>query len=663
MKTNLFLILVFGFLTCRIFAAAPDIFHVDPAKGADTNPGTMEQPWKTLNFADSKVKPGNTVLLAGGSYRDEFKPTASGTEQKPITYKAADAKNPPTFEGGAAITGWKKQDEKKKIWVADFPLAQEPSALFQDEQKMLPAQWPTQSNPEEPYDLDRMFEIKEAGADLKSDVVDPEHLRQPAGSFDGGILVHFAVSPNAICFKKIVGHDPAKGTLKLAPIEGEFNSTLPFFDPKKGSRMDRYAVRNCMFALDAPGEWFVDTRTKPFKIYLIPFVGKDPNQAAIMATEKTHAITSAGKDMANIIFDGLTFRHFHDAAHQYRRFQAIITLTGATFSSEKGSGKVSNITFRNCAIYHNYPRCITNLAGDGFLLENNHVWGNEMTVNTGVLHVVRGKNARFINNDIHHNIGDGIWAGTGGGESKFAVDGLELRGNFLHDNQSRKSHTDELQTVMTDNILLIDNYVYNSEPGSLMWLEGSGKITFIRNYFANSYLGVNSAREFHALNNVFNKAWLRLGAGSEFYRMRKFEFRNNVVVHSIAPGPKELDWKILESVESDHNYYYEMERNTARYWILFESYGRLKDKIPEDNRYDGAWLQKATGQRDDTFGFALSPTSIDGTARKISPNDLFVDPDKSNFHLKEGSALVDAGVEVGQPFKGKAPDIGIFEAR
>ena len=647
-----------GFLCGTLVAADPDVFYVDPAKGADTNPGTAEQPWKTLQFADSKVKPGSTVLLAGGIYRDEFKPTTSGADGKPITYKAADVKNPPIFEGGTAITGWKKHDEKKNIWVADFTSASLPSALFQDEQKMLPAQWPTQSNPEDPYNLEEMFEIKEAGADLKTDVVDPEHLCQSAGTFDGGILVHFAVSPNGICFKKIVGHDPEKGILKAVPIEGEFGSDLPFQDPAKGSRKDRYAIRNCMFALDARGEWFVDSKTKPFKIYLIPFAGKDPNQTAIIATARTHAITSAGKDLSNVVFDGLTFRHFHDAAHLYRRFQAVITLTGG-----KDAGKVSNITIRNCAIYHNYPRAVTNLQGDDFLIENNHLWGNEMTVNTGVFHIVRGKNARFIQNHIHHNVSDGIWAGTGGGESRFAVDGIELRGNLVHDNESRKIHSDGLQTVLTDNIVLIDNYFFNSTAGSLMWLEGSGKITFIRNYFGNSYLGVNDAREFHAFNNVFDRAWLRLSAGAEYYCMRKYEFRNNVVFHSIATAPKVLDWKILESVVSDHNYYYETERGTGPYWVLMESYDRLKEKLPEGTRKDGVWLQKAVGQRNDTYGFALSPTSIDGKAAQLSPEALFVNPEKHDFHLKDGSPLINAGIDVGQPFNGKAPDIGMFEAQ
>ena len=36
-------------------------------------------------------------------------------------------------------------------------------------------------------------------------------------------------------------------------------------------------------------------------------------------------------------------------------------------------------------------------------------------------------------------------------------------------------------------------------------------------------------------------------------------------------------------------------------------------------------------------------------------------PDVSFFHLESGSDLIDAGVDVGLPFNGSAPDLGAFE--
>jgi hypothetical protein len=36
-------------------------------------------------------------------------------------------------------------------------------------------------------------------------------------------------------------------------------------------------------------------------------------------------------------------------------------------------------------------------------------------------------------------------------------------------------------------------------------------------------------------------------------------------------------------------------------------------------------------------------------------------PDVTFFHLKAGSDLIDKGVDVGLPFNGSAPDLGVFE--
>jgi len=675
MKTALSLIFVLGFLSSSLVLADTDTFYVDPAKGLDTNPGTAERPWQTLTLADSKVKPGDTVLLVGGLYREEFKPTASGTDQKPITYKAADSKNPPIFEGGVEITGWKKHDQEKNIWVAELPMDHEPSALFQDDKKMLPAQWPSQTNPEDPYDLSKMLEIKQGGPNPGTDIVDPEHLRRPAATFDGGIVAHFSAGGNVVCFKKIVAHDPEKGMITAVGVEGTWQAKRLFADPQKSSRKDLYAIRNCMMALDAPGEWLVNRQSKPFKVYLIPLAGQDPNQALIMATERTHAITSQSKNLANVTFDGLTFRHFHDATHRYRPAQTMIRLIGGTFGSPKQTGKVSNITFRNCTIYHNYHRMITNLQGDGFLLENNHVWGNEMTVNTGALHIVRGKNSRIINNHIHHNVGDGLWVGVGGGKPPFAVDGLEVRGNHIHNHDSRKDHCDDVQMHAADNVLFIENRFNKAvSTGQILQFGKSGKLTFIRNFFDSGVLAIHDAREIHAFNNVFRENLFRFdGRASQHYGARKIVFRNNVVIHSGVWVTRRTsgNWKDLESIESDHNYYYVDDQakrgpwSCARSaeWNVLESYSRLKDKFPEDKRCDSAWLRDAAANEKDKWGFALSPTSIDGITRKMSPADLFVDPEKGDFHLKAGCPLIDAGIDVGQPLKGKAPDIGMFEGR
>lgn len=82
-------------------------FFVAPT-GRDTDPGTLEQPFATLQRAQEAVAPGDTVLVRGGMYRMQEAQIArrkgpyayltaldkSGTAEKPITYRAYQEEKP-----------------------------------------------------------------------------------------------------------------------------------------------------------------------------------------------------------------------------------------------------------------------------------------------------------------------------------------------------------------------------------------------------------------------------------------------------------------------------------------------------------------------------------------------------------------------------------------
>jgi hypothetical protein len=82
-------------------------FFVAPA-GRDTNPGTLEQPFATIQRAQEAVAPGDTVLVRGGTYHMQEAQIArrkgiyayitsldkSGAPEKPITYRAYQDEKP-----------------------------------------------------------------------------------------------------------------------------------------------------------------------------------------------------------------------------------------------------------------------------------------------------------------------------------------------------------------------------------------------------------------------------------------------------------------------------------------------------------------------------------------------------------------------------------------
>ena len=55
---------------------------------ADTNPGTEEKPFKTVQHAADVAKPGDTVYVMAGKYDERVKVKASGAEGQPITFVA-----------------------------------------------------------------------------------------------------------------------------------------------------------------------------------------------------------------------------------------------------------------------------------------------------------------------------------------------------------------------------------------------------------------------------------------------------------------------------------------------------------------------------------------------------------------------------------------------
>jgi len=66
--------LFIALLTLALSAAATD-YYVAP-RGSDSNPGTKQKPFRTLQHAADVVKPGDTVIVADGTYSN---PSASGT--------------------------------------------------------------------------------------------------------------------------------------------------------------------------------------------------------------------------------------------------------------------------------------------------------------------------------------------------------------------------------------------------------------------------------------------------------------------------------------------------------------------------------------------------------------------------------------------------------
>ncbi len=100
----------------------------------------------------------------------------------------------------------------------------------------------------------------------------------------------------------------------------------------------------------------------------------------------------------------------------------------------------------------------------------------------------------------------------------------------------------------------------------------------------------------------------------------------------------------------------------------YNNYTIVKNCIDFKNNGRGSWMQSAAPHNHNSFDIplnlsdhdflSLDPTGIDGPRK--SDGSL---PDLRFLYPSQKSQLIDAGIDVGLPYTGKAPDLGAFESK
>ncbi|WP_054850779.1 RICIN domain-containing protein [Olleya sp. ITB9] len=73
--------------------------------GDDANPGTVNQPFKTIAKASAVANPGNTIVIGEGTYEETIKPSKSGTPGNPIVYTSKQGEKV-IISAMQALSGW-----------------------------------------------------------------------------------------------------------------------------------------------------------------------------------------------------------------------------------------------------------------------------------------------------------------------------------------------------------------------------------------------------------------------------------------------------------------------------------------------------------------------------------------------------------------------------
>ncbi|PTY07114.1 peptide-binding protein [Opitutaceae bacterium EW11] len=266
-------------------------YFVSPS-GKDGNPGSLEKPFATLQRAQNALREKRgDVFLRGGTYYLSaplvFASADSGSPKVPLVIQNYPGETP-VISGGVRLENLNWQPCSNGIVRAEVPGDLRTEELFVNGERQVLARYPNY-DPHSPY-----FD------GYSADALSPERAARwanPAGAYFHAM--HPALWGDFTW--RITGRD-ADGKLQL---EGGWQNN-------RGAAAHQTIrfVENIFEELDAPGEWFLDT--KAHTIYFYPPPGLDLRRAVVEATRLRSLVEFRGDEahpVRSIALRGIDFRH------------------------------------------------------------------------------------------------------------------------------------------------------------------------------------------------------------------------------------------------------------------------------------------------------------------------------------------------------------------
>lgn len=360
--------IIFAMCTMRLSAAE----YFVSSHGSDSNSGTRQQPFATIQKAAGVLKPGDTCYLRKGVYREVLRPQHSGKQGAEITFSNWQDEEV-VITGADVITGWK--DAGDGTYSASMPWSLSgDNQVFADSTMLSEACWPAPGR-------DHLFNPHRAVASAGSTTT--LVCEQISGSDDAwkGARLWCAGGSAWICWSSTVtAYDAKSHTLTFKEARESW------YTPRKGNL---FALRGVRSALHAPGQWFYDLTTK--KMLLIPPDGTDIRTLVVEAKRRNDAIDLSGR--SHIRIRGIGFR-------------------AGGIRTDKQSSHIVLERLRGRYVSHSNVKDVSGSSGvlifgnDILLLSCDIGYSSSSVVN------VRGNDNRVINCYIHHGGYGGLWRGT-----------------------------------------------------------------------------------------------------------------------------------------------------------------------------------------------------------------------------------------------------------
>ncbi len=318
----------FALWTCLLpaLAGAETVVFVSP-KGDDSNPGTEQAPFATLERARDAVRGGGVVCLAGGVY-ERAASRVLGPEDSNVTWYGLPGE-PVRITGGRRLTRFTPSASRPNVWQADlrahgiedfgkltargFGRSPAPAALelFFNGKPMPLARWPNRGW--------AYIEGAPGGAQGGRFTVATDRIKLWAGAPDAWVHGYWTYDW-ADSYERIASVDIEAREIRTAPPHGVYGYVAG----------RRFEVLNVLEELDQPGEWYLDRESEV--LYFWPPAPLEGAEVWVSLLE-TPLVTL--RDAENVRFENVVF--------EYSRGHGI-QMTGGR------SNTIARCTFRNLGI-------------------------------------------------------------------------------------------------------------------------------------------------------------------------------------------------------------------------------------------------------------------------------------------------------------------------
>ncbi|MBM0231434.1 ricin-type beta-trefoil lectin domain protein [Micromonospora sp. STR1_7] len=465
-------------------AAVQQTFYVAP-DGNDTNPGTMQSPFRTLQRARDVVRTVNAsmtgdinVYLRGGNYpvsgTVEFGAADSGTNGFRVVY-AAYPNERPVLDGGVQVTGWTQHSGN--IWKAPLDRANKLRTLYVNDKRAYmasktissagcygtynitagQADWAWESGSQcdgAKYSLSDFPAIArnhddieiETGTTWTTAIVG---VRQVTTSSDGANRVALFQQPGA------------------AIAQGAFNGNAQVGGTHK--------VMNAYEFLDTPGEFYFDKSSRT--VYYYKATTENMSTATVYAPNNVATVlrvagSSTSNHARNITFSGLTVQHSD---------WNLVNVAGSSFKQAQQGNLSANVYAKgNFHVYYYRnvdvtPGILQIQNADGILLQRNRI---QHTGGDGINMVNDVQGTQLIGNHTNDVAGSAITVGhpqhvyigdgTSTNREKYSaqVEGLpkniDIKNNYIYDSAVLFNGHSPISAYFADTLTIQHNRIEKS---------------------------------------------------------------------------------------------------------------------------------------------------------------------------------------------------------